>query len=185
MLVHHYLEYYARNTPDLACITQGDATMSYGELDAAANRLAHGFLDLGVERGQRVAVLGENSIEHCVLFMAASKVGAVAVPLNYRLAPAELAFIIEDANTKALLILDGMESLLAALRERLPADTAVITRDQPDTQWFDISGRGCAHRSAGNLSADERHRYCLPSPAVRRRRVQATDRCDKVYGKLP
>jgi acyl-CoA synthetase (AMP-forming)/AMP-acid ligase II len=141
MLVHHYLEYYARNTPDLACITQGDATMSYGELDAAANRLAHGFLDLGVERGQRVAVLGENSIEHCVLFMAASKVGAVAVPLNYRLAPAELAFIIEDANTKALLILDGMESLLAALRERLPADTAVITRDQPDSlqlnSWCD------------------------------------------------
>lgn len=141
MLVHDYLEYYARNTPDLACVTQGGVTFSYGDLEAAANRLAHGFLQLGVERGHRVAVLGENSIEHFVLFMAASKIGAVAVPLNYRLAPAELAFIIEDANTKALLVLDGMESLLVALREELPAYTTLITRDQPDSlqlnSWSD------------------------------------------------
>lgn len=48
--------------------------------------------------------------------MAASKVGAVAVPLNYRLAPAELAYIIGDSGTRVLLVLAGMEATLAALR---------------------------------------------------------------------
>jgi acyl-CoA synthetase (AMP-forming)/AMP-acid ligase II len=133
MLVHHYLEYYARNTPEAPCATQGGETVSYQELDALANQLANGLLELGVEKGQRVAVLGENSIDHCLFFMAASKVGAVAVPLNYRLAPAELAFVITDAQTKVLLVLDGMESTLAALRGQLPEDIAIISRDQPDS----------------------------------------------------
>ena len=108
-LVHHFLEYYARNTPEAPCISESEVSLSYAELEAAANRLAHGFLDLGVEKGQRVAILGENSVEHSMLFMAASKVGAVSVPLNYRLAPAELAFVISDSNTRALLVLEGCE----------------------------------------------------------------------------
>jgi acyl-CoA synthetase (AMP-forming)/AMP-acid ligase II len=137
MLVHHYLEFYARNRPESPCLSQGGKTISYGELDAAANRLANGLLELGVEPGQRVAVLGENSVHHCLLFMAASKVGAVSVPLNYRLAPAELAFVLADANARALLVLDGMESVLAALREQLPADITIISHDQPDSLHLD------------------------------------------------
>ena len=133
MLVHDYLEYYARNAPELPCTTEGEHTLSYGEVNALANQLAHGFLALDVEKGERVAILGENSAWHCVFFMAASKTGAVAVPLNYRLAPAELAFVIGDANTRALLVLEGMESVLADLRENLPANTAIISHDQPDS----------------------------------------------------
>lgn len=133
MLVHHYLEYYARNTPDAPSFSHEETRVTYGELDASANQLAHAFLDLGVKQGQRVAVLGENSVEHCLWFMGASKVGAISVPLNYRLAPAELAFIIKDAGTRALLVLDGMEAALAELREHLPADIVIITRDHRDS----------------------------------------------------
>ena len=101
MLVHHFVEYYARNFPDNRCLTRDGHTTSYGELDELANRYANGLLGLGVEHGQRVAVLGENSLEHLVMFMAACKIGAVTVSLNYRLAPAELAFILKDANARA------------------------------------------------------------------------------------
>ena len=48
MLVHHFVEYYARNFPSNPCITEGDRTTTYGELDALANRLANGLLSLGV-----------------------------------------------------------------------------------------------------------------------------------------
>ncbi len=133
MLVHHFLEYYARNSPEAPCLSHGDTHLSYGELNAAANRLANGFLHLGIEPGERVAVLGENSVEHCQLMMAASKIGAVSVPLNYRLAPAELAFVIEDAKARVLLVVDGMAPTLEALRELLPAGIALITEDQPDS----------------------------------------------------
>ncbi|MAT95499.1 MAG: acyl-CoA synthase [Halioglobus sp.] len=133
MLVHHYLEYYARTTPEAPCFSHHDTSISYGKLDELANQLGNGLLDLGVEKGQRVAILGENSIEHGLWFMAASKVGAVAVPLNYRLAPAELAFIINDSNTRVLFVLQGMEDTLEALRGQLPAGIAIITQQQPDS----------------------------------------------------
>ena len=68
MLVHHFLEYYARNTPDLPCLTLGHTTTSYGEVNTLSNQIAHGLLALGISRGQRLAILGENSLEHLVLF---------------------------------------------------------------------------------------------------------------------
>ena len=121
MLVHHYLEYYARNNPDGPCISQGGEIISYGQLNEQANRLAHGFLALGVQPGQRVAVLGENSIEHSLVFMAASKVGAVSVPLNYRLAAEELAFIINDSSARALLMLRNRQPTASPRARPRPA----------------------------------------------------------------
>jgi acyl-CoA synthetase (AMP-forming)/AMP-acid ligase II len=82
VLVQHFLEYYARNTPDLPCLTQHGKTTSFGEVNALANRVANGLLTLGVEKGQRVAILGENSLQHLLLFMGAGKIGAVTVSLN-------------------------------------------------------------------------------------------------------
>jgi acyl-CoA synthetase (AMP-forming)/AMP-acid ligase II len=142
MLVHHYLEFYARNTADAPCISHHETTLSYDQVNATVNQLANCFLELGVEPGQRVAVLGENSIKHSLLFMAASKVGAVAVPLNYRLAPAELGFVIEDSSTRVLLVVDGMESMLAELRPLLSRDIAIITTAHADSlHWDDLIAR--------------------------------------------
>lgn len=142
MLVHHYLEFYARNTPEAPCFTRQDETIAYGDVNAVANQLANGFLDLGVNKSERVAILGENSVEHCFWLMAASKVGAVSVPLNYRLAPAELAFVISDSNTRVLLVLEGMEETLEALRPLLSLDVAIITTGHPDTlHWNDWLAR--------------------------------------------
>ena len=137
MLVHHFAEYYARNFPDNPCVTQDGVTTSYGEMDRMANRIANGLLSLGVSKGDRVCILGENSREHLALFLAACKTGAVTVSLNYRLAPAELAFIINDAESKVLLMLDdGFVETLDKLRPELPAGFHLLTRGQPDsTDW--------------------------------------------------
>ena len=138
MLVHHFLEYYARNTPDLPCLTLGHKTTSYGEVNTLSNQIAHGLLALGISRGERLAILGENSLEHLVLFMAASKIGAVTVSLNYRLAPAELAFIINDANSRVLVALDGMEDSLEGLRQQIDSSITVISHGFPNTlSWAD------------------------------------------------
>jgi acyl-CoA synthetase (AMP-forming)/AMP-acid ligase II len=129
MLVHHFLEYYARNIPASPCLTLGDQTVSYDEVEKRTNRLANGLLSLGVTRGQRVAILGENSLEHLLLFMACSKTGSVAVSLNYRLAPAELAFILADADTRVLLMLDdSLLDTLEALRNQLPKTLQIVSR---------------------------------------------------------
>jgi acyl-CoA synthetase (AMP-forming)/AMP-acid ligase II len=126
MLIHDFLEYYARDNPDVACVTQAEISWTYAEQDNYANQLANGLLDLGVAKGDRVAIIGENSPAHYSLFFATSKIGAVAVPLNYRLAPAELAFIINDADVKVLLVLDGMERSYDALKESLNGEPKVL-----------------------------------------------------------
>ncbi|MEM0954248.1 MAG: long-chain-fatty-acid--CoA ligase [Pseudomonadota bacterium] len=134
MLVHHFTEYYARNFPDNPCLTQEERTTTYGDVDRLANQLANGLLSLGVSRGDRVCTLGENSLEHLLLFLANCKIGAVSVSLNYRLAPVELAFIIKDSQARVLLMLDaGFQETLAALRPELPEGVHLATRGLPDS----------------------------------------------------
>ncbi|KZX60627.1 hypothetical protein A3709_00725 [Halioglobus sp. HI00S01] len=137
MLVHHYLEYYSRNTPDLPCLTTEGQTYTYGSINTRANRLAHGLLELGVSVGERVGILGENSLEHLLLYMATSKIGAVSVSLNYRLAPAELAYIIGDAQCRALLALDGMDETLVDLRRQIDDEIQIISQGFDNTLVLD------------------------------------------------
>ena len=142
MLVHHFLEYYARNFPELPCVTVDEQTTSYGTVDERANQLAHALLELGISKGQRLAILGENSIEHLYLFEAAAKIGAVAVSLNYRLAPAELAYILKDSEAQVLVALDkGLTATLDGLRPLLPEYTRVVTLEGSDSlAWDDWLG---------------------------------------------
>jgi acyl-CoA synthetase (AMP-forming)/AMP-acid ligase II len=137
MLVHQFTEYYARNFPDNPCLTQGETSYSYQQVDHLANQFANGLQSLGLSSGDRVCILGENSLDHLVTFLAAAKIGAVAVSLNYRLAPAELTYIINDAQAKALLVLDEqLSSVLDAMRDTLPADIHIFTRGQPKSlEW--------------------------------------------------
>ena len=141
MLVHHFLEFYARSYADNPCVTLGDRHYTYQQMDQQVNRLANGLLDLGVGTEQRVAILGENSIEHGMTFLAAGKIGAVTVPLNYRLAPAELAYVIKDSETKVLIVLANAAEQLAGLRPLLPDNVILITEDGIDAlplnSWLD------------------------------------------------
>ena len=126
MFIHDYLEFYARNIPDAPCVRQDNRVMTFKELDQSANQLANGLSAIGVQFGERIAILGENSPEHYQVFMAASKGGMVAVPLNYRLAAAELAYIINDAKVKSLVVLAGMDALLPGLTPLLDADVKLL-----------------------------------------------------------
>ncbi len=157
MLVHHFLEYYARNIPDSACLVQDGHTVSYAQVDRLANQLANGLLRLDIGRGQRIAILGENSLEHLLLFMAAGKIGAVAVSLNYRLAPAELAFILNDADARALLMLDEqLCATLDSLRGMLSPELALLTRGQADSiDWESwLAGQADGHPGVPVASGD-------------------------------
>lgn len=156
MLVNHFVEFYARNFPANPCITAGDNTTSYGELDALANRLANGLLSLGVNKGDRVCILGENSLEHPQLFLAAGKIGAVTVSLNCRLAPAELAYIINDSQAKVLLVLDEMFlTVLQKLRALLPTDLHLLTRGEANSiGWADFLAQHSAEHPSSETDLD-------------------------------
>ncbi len=77
--------------------------LTYGELDERSNRIARALLARGVGAGTRVAYLDRSSPEVVELLFAASKIGAVLVPLNWRLAPPELAAVLADARAPLLI----------------------------------------------------------------------------------
>ena len=70
---------------------------TFAETDRRANQMAHVLITLGAG-GTRVAVLAKNRIDYVLFFLAAAKVGAVAVPLNFRLAADEFDFIVNDST---------------------------------------------------------------------------------------
>lgn len=109
--------------------------MTYAELDAAACRLAQLFSTQGLQVGDRVAVLSEFCLEYIVLFTAAQKTGIVLVPLNYRLAPREIDYLLGDSDPALLVYAPKFAELLehcpqaAGISQRSIAQLNAIASD--------------------------------------------------------
>ncbi len=103
MRLHDFFDYHVRESPDADFAMQVDRRISYREASDEVNKLASAFLSAGIHPGDRVAVLSKNSIEYVILYFGASKAGVVPVPLNYRLAPPEWAYIVNDSQAKMLI----------------------------------------------------------------------------------
>ncbi len=72
-----------------------------------ANRLANTLLDMGISKGDRILCITRNTVEYLDIFFAVARIGAIVVPVNYRLSPNEILQIIDDASPK-LIIFDSM-----------------------------------------------------------------------------
>jgi len=89
--------------PGAEAVVEGGTRLTYAELLARADAVAGGFAGLGVGRGDRVLLALRNRLEHVVAFWALERLGAVAVPVNPRLAPAEVAYVLGDAGARVVL----------------------------------------------------------------------------------
>ncbi|MFN2562977.1 MAG: long-chain fatty acid--CoA ligase [Jatrophihabitans sp.] len=119
----------ARMAPDATALVQDGVITTYAGLERATGRLAGGLRSRGVARGDRVAFLGLNSVEMVIAMFAIARLGAIFVPVNTRLAPAELAYVLEHSDAGLLLV----EDALAAAIEQPPVaalglDTVGFTR---------------------------------------------------------
>ena len=94
---------YASKRGDVVALRCGPRALTYAELDDRSNRLAQVLLSAGVRAGERVAHLDRTAPEIVELLFATSKIGAVTVPLNWRLAPAELETIVADAGAGVMI----------------------------------------------------------------------------------
>ncbi len=97
----------------------GERERSWREVGDRVARLASGLLALGLERGDRVAILALNSDRYLEYMYACPWAGLVMVPLNTRLAGPEVDYILEDSGTKALFVDQTLAPLLEGLKDRL------------------------------------------------------------------
>lgn len=101
-LLNELVAVAAERTPDAPALTYGAATLSYGELDAAVRGFASGLMQLGLARGERVAIYLEKRFETVVASFGAPAAGGVFVPLNPLLKPDQVGFILRDCDVRVL-----------------------------------------------------------------------------------
>jgi acyl-CoA synthetase (AMP-forming)/AMP-acid ligase II len=89
--------------------------ITFAELDDRVNRTAHALRRLGVSKGDRVGLLMMNSVSFIDAYLGAARLGAVIVPLNWRLTPAELRFILGDSGVSVLVFGDEFSATAAEL----------------------------------------------------------------------
>ncbi len=128
--IHQLIEDQVQATPDAPALVFGTTTLTYAELDARANRLAHALREQGVGPDVLVGICVERSIEMVVGLLAILKAGGAYVPLDPEYPQERLAYMIEDSGIQLLL---SQQRLLASLPA---AGIRVIALDQP-ALWLD------------------------------------------------
>ena len=134
-----FLAAHARNTPDKDAVICGAEKLTFGELDESTDRLANALRDKGVKVGDRVAIQLHNTVEFVRAFMAATKAGAISVPVNTRLAPGEIAYILSDCAPSAVFFSDETREVL----DKAAADAKGLVRiiaGTPRAGEFTIAG---------------------------------------------
>lgn len=116
MVIGKVLAKRASVTPNREALIFGDRTISYVELDRRTNRAANAIRQLGVKPGDRVGLLMHNCPEFLEVFFALARIGAVLVPLNVRLAPPELDYILEDCSVCGLVYGGDFEETVNGLK---------------------------------------------------------------------
>ncbi|HEX9994691.1 MAG TPA: long-chain-fatty-acid--CoA ligase [Acidimicrobiales bacterium] len=128
----------ARQRPDAPALTAGDVTWSWAELDRRSSRAARALAAEGVGAQERVAFLGRNVPEFFEVLLGAAKVNAVTVAVNWRLAPAEVAYILNDAEARALVVTADFVPVVRAVAGDLTTvkKVVVVGGDEDDLEAF-------------------------------------------------
>ncbi len=103
MQVEAFLELSAQKSPHKTALVCGDQRLSYQDIEEQCNRLAHALSDVGVKRGDRVAVYLENSVEAVVAIFAILKAGAVFMPVNPTTKTEKLTYVLNNARARGLI----------------------------------------------------------------------------------
>lgn len=155
----------ARRFPARAAVLMAPVSRTWRELDGRVSRVANAFIGAGLRPGDRVAVLLPNCPEYFEIYFACARAGLIAVPLNYRLTPRELAQILGHAQPSLFIVGDDYLDSARALEPLVPA----LTR-----RW--VLGAGSL-AGAGNYEA-ELGRAADAPPGLN---VRDTDTCAIFY----
>ena len=122
----HSVEKWAASLPDAVALRFESETITYEELNRRANRVANGLQGMGVEKGDRVAIMLPNIPEFVYAFVATLKLGAVAVPFNTLYKGGEILHILKDSGAKVVIALTNFAPMINEIRPELPALEQVV-----------------------------------------------------------
>jgi len=140
LLVDDFLRRAAQLYPDKLAIVDGPLRFRYREFAERANRLSHALLRLGVRPGDRVCILSPNSHFFLESFYGTSQIGAILVPLNYRLTAADHEYILNHAGVSVVLVDGEYTQVVDEIRPKLrTVRSFVVAKEEGATPagWLD------------------------------------------------
>jgi len=118
--------------PDRDCIVFEGRRWTYAELNERVNRLANDLARWGIGKGDRIGILHVNCNQHIETYFAVAKLGAIFVPLNFRAKSDELAYMIANAEAKALFVGERYLDIVNTMLPQLPTVKQCILIDSKD-----------------------------------------------------
>jgi acyl-CoA synthetase (AMP-forming)/AMP-acid ligase II len=125
----------AQVRPDAPAIFFEGRTTTFGELDAMSNRCAQALLAQGLKPGDRVAVLAKNIDDFFALWLGAAKARVTIAPVNYRLAPPEVAFIVKDSGAKLLICGEDFSGVVDMILSDCPDIHGLVQFEEGHPRW--------------------------------------------------
>lgn len=126
-----FLRYAREQFPNKVGVVCGDERFTYAQFAERVSRLAGALLGAGAKPGDRIAFLSTNCHRLLEAYYGVLEAGGILVPLNIRLAPEELAFVLNDAQAKFLFVESGFLPLIEPFREAVPSIEASFLLDGP------------------------------------------------------
>ena len=123
------LKVNAKKFPHTVALKDAGRRFTYPQLNQRVNQLANSLLAMGLVKGDKIAVLLENSIEIIEIYLATAKTGLVIVPINFRLVSKDVEFIVDNSDAKALVVHDQFVPTVTPIRpnlKRISADRTIV-----------------------------------------------------------
>ncbi|WP_435870123.1 amino acid adenylation domain-containing protein [Eleftheria terrae] len=164
------VEAHAVARPDAPAVVHGERQLSYAQLNAQANQLAHGLVQRGVRPGARVAVLLERSIEMVVAQLAVLKAGAAFVTLDRHAPQARQRYIVQDCGAQLLLCEAGLElPEVEGVQQLVLARLAAELAQQPQEDLgLAVDAESVAHITYTSGSTGQPKGVMVPHRAIAR-----------------
>jgi len=129
MLIHHFLENSAAAFPDKVALIHGEVRATYSQINKMASRLASWLIGNNVQKGDRVVIILENSLEYVVGYYGNLKAGCIVVPLTTDIKSDALNLLLKELEPKVIISNSRHEKLLQSLDQTLSSIEALIIVD--------------------------------------------------------
>jgi acyl-CoA synthetase (AMP-forming)/AMP-acid ligase II len=156
----------AKKFPNTVALKDNKRSYTYPEANIRVNKLAHSLNSLGLEKGDKVAVLMENSIEIIEIYLATAKTGLVIVPINFRLVSSDVEYISNNSDAKAFIVHDQFVPTVDPVKSKLknikPENYIVVGGEpdavvKPEDIWILIYTSGTTGKPKGVVRSHESH----------------------------
>jgi acyl-CoA synthetase (AMP-forming)/AMP-acid ligase II len=157
LLIGQILERAVRRVPNKIGVISGERSYTFQQMEERVNRLANAFLDMGLNKGDRVATLIPNTPEFHETFFAAAKAGLVLVPVSTRYLGEEIVYAVNNVEASALVVNGRHFNKIEPIHSRLPSAKQIICigKVTTTTNYEQLLTRYSTHSPKVDLSPDD------------------------------